>query len=132
MTQIDISSKFKYVCYLIFIPEMTGTSKQQSDYDNDVDDAEQAVYGSAEDDKMENKLENRAYASDNTVHGHVGLPSSSASSPPPTMKIIRRRPTPMTGSPYGVSSSASAYQHFLCHISLMFGLCVMINRINLL
>ncbi|XP_011298564.1 protein amalgam [Fopius arisanus] len=117
------------VDFSIRLYKMSGTSRQKSDYDDEIDDIEQVVYGSADDDKMENKVEGKTFASDNTVQGHVGLPSSSASSPPPTMKITRRRPTPMTGSPHGNRSSGVSHQLFHCPISLMIiALCVMIEH----
>ncbi|XP_063980624.1 neurotrimin-like [Diachasmimorpha longicaudata] len=120
------------VDFSIRLYKMTGTgSQQKSDYDEEVDDTEQVAYGSADDDKMENKVEGKAYASDNTVQGHVGLPASSISSPPPTMKITRRRPTAMTGSPQGDRSSSSAYGLFHCHSLMATVLFIMIKHFKL-
>ncbi|KAK0173998.1 hypothetical protein PV328_007120 [Microctonus aethiopoides] len=84
----------------IRLSEISGSSRTYNNplspyYEERDGDDETVMSGTAELDKMDNK----AYSLDNTVQGHVGgSPPSRTPSPLPTMKINRRRPTPVTNS----------------------------------
>ncbi|CAG5100839.1 Similar to LAC: Lachesin (Schistocerca americana) [Cotesia congregata] len=107
------------VDFSIRLYEISGPSRPGNSaptYYDEEENIEEIVYGSADLEKMENK----AYAVDNTVQGHMGN-FFGASSPSPPTKVIRRRPISGTGSSPGnrVSASPHPYFHKLTHVWLM-------------
>ncbi|KAG8040469.1 hypothetical protein G9C98_002465 [Cotesia typhae] len=107
------------VDFSIRLYEISGPSRPGNPaptYYDEEEDIEEIVYGSADLEKIENK----AYAVDNTVQGHMGN-FFGASSPSPPTKVIRRRPISGTGSSPGnrVSASSHPYFHKLTHVWLV-------------
>ncbi|XP_074094824.1 lachesin [Cotesia typhae] len=112
------------VDFSIRLYEISGPSRPGNPaptYYDEEEDIEEIVYGSADLEKIENK----AYAVDNTVQGHMGN-FFGASSPSPPTKVIRRRPISGTGSSPGnrVSASSHPYFHKLTHVWLVISLII--------
>ncbi|CAD6208620.1 GSCOCG00010600001-RA-CDS [Cotesia congregata] len=112
------------VDFSIRLYEISGPSRPGNSaptYYDEEENIEEIVYGSADLEKMENK----AYAVDNTVQGHMGN-FFGASSPSPPTKVIRRRPISGTGSSPGnrVSASPHPYFHKLTHVWLVISLII--------
>ncbi|XP_044574320.1 lachesin-like isoform X2 [Cotesia glomerata] len=112
------------VDFSIRLYEISGPSRPGNSaptYYDEEENIEEIVYGSADLEKMENK----AYAVDNTVQGHMGN-FFGASSPSPPTKVIRRRPISGIGSSPGnrVSASPHPYFHKLIHVWLVISLII--------
>ncbi|XP_057323488.1 lachesin-like [Microplitis mediator] len=99
------------VDFSIRLYEISGPSRSgipPPTYYDEEEDIDGVVYGSADIEKLENK----AYAVDNTVQGHMGI-FNGVSSPSPTIRVNRRRPITGTGSSPGnrLSSVSSNSYH---------------------